>query len=44
MLTKKVGSVSEVAYSVGYTNLSYFTKSFKEKFGVLPSKVETQKA
>ncbi len=39
MLSKKVGSVSEVAYSVGYSNMSYFTKSFKEKFGVLPSKV-----
>jgi len=39
MLGQKVGSVSEIAYSVGYANLSYFTKSFKEKFGVLPSKV-----
>ena len=39
MLVKKVGSVSEIAYSVGYSNMSYFTKSFKEKFGVLPSKV-----
>ncbi|MDC6350496.1 ATP-binding protein [Zeaxanthinibacter sp. PT1] len=39
MLENKVGSVSEIAYSVGYSNLSYFTKSFKEKFGLLPSKV-----
>lgn len=39
MLSHKAGSVSEIAYSVGYANLSYFTKSFKEKFGVLPSKV-----
>ncbi|NND88307.1 MAG: response regulator [Flavobacteriaceae bacterium] len=39
MLSKKMGTVSEVAYSVGYTNLSYFTKSFKEKFGTLPSKI-----
>ena len=39
MLLKRAGSVSEVAYSVGYSNLSYFTRSFKEKFGVLPSKV-----
>ncbi len=39
MLTQKVGSVSEIAYSVGYANMSYFTKSFKAKFGVLPSKI-----
>ena len=39
MLQNKAGSVSEIAYSVGYSNMSYFTKSFKEKFGVLPSKV-----
>lgn len=39
MLENKMGSVSEIAYSVGYSNMSYFTKSFKEKFGLLPSKV-----
>lgn len=39
MLKQKVGSVSEVAYSVGYSSLSYFTRSFKNKFGSLPSKV-----
>ena len=39
MLEIKAGTVSEIAYSVGYSNMSYFTKSFKEKFGVLPSKV-----
>jgi len=30
-------SISEVAYSVGFTNLSYFTRSFKQEFGKLPS-------
>ena len=39
MLENKAGTVSEIAYSIGYSNMSYFTKSFKEKFGMLPSKV-----
>jgi signal transduction histidine kinase/DNA-binding response OmpR family regulator len=38
-LENKVGSVSEVAYAVGYTNMSYFAKAFKDKFGRLPSKI-----
>lgn len=33
-------SVSEAAYSVGISNMSYFTKIFKEKFGKAPSKVQ----
>jgi len=39
MLEQKAGTVSEIAYSVGYSNLSYFTKSFKSTFGKLPSKM-----
>lgn len=39
LLANKAGTVSEIAYSVGYTNMSYFTKTFKEKFGLLPSKI-----
>ena len=32
-------SVSEVAYDVGFTAPSYFTKCFKEEYGVLPGDV-----
>ena len=39
LLEKKATSVSEAAYQVGYSNLSYFTKSFKNEFGVMPSEV-----
>ena len=39
LLEKKTATVSEVAYSVGYSNLSYFSKSFKNKFGKAPSEV-----
>lgn len=37
LLTHKTGSVSEIAYAVGFSNMSYFTKRFKEKFGETPS-------
>ena len=37
MLKDKQQNVSDVAYAVGFNNPKYFSKYFKEEFGVLPS-------
>ena len=34
-------SVSEVAYAVGFTSPSYFTKCFKDEYGKVPGEVRT---
>lgn len=39
MLREGKGNVSEVAYAVGINSLSYFSKSFKQQFGILPKDV-----
>lgn len=39
LLKNKAGSVSQIAYSVGFNNLSYFTKAFKEVYQKNPSQV-----
>lgn len=38
ILLQDNSSVSEVMYAVGFNNLSYFCKIFKEEFGYLPKK------
>jgi signal transduction histidine kinase/CheY-like chemotaxis protein/AraC-like DNA-binding protein/ligand-binding sensor domain-containing protein len=40
LLQQNWGPVSQVAYEVGFSNLSYFSKVFKEEYGVLPSEYE----
>lgn len=37
MIIEKKGSISEIAYSVGFGSPTYFTRCFKEEFGCLPS-------
>lgn len=38
-LQGKKGSVSEIAYDVGFSNLSYFSKAFKEVYSIKPSEL-----
>ena len=37
MLRNASGTVSEIAYKVGFNNLSHFSKAFRNHFGELPS-------
>ena len=37
LLSQKADSVTQIAYQVGFNNLSYFAKCFKELYGVAPS-------
>ncbi len=37
LLKDHSGTISEIAYNVGFNNLSYFAKAFRKQFGVPPS-------
>jgi signal transduction histidine kinase/DNA-binding response OmpR family regulator len=42
ILAKQGDNVTQVAYSVGFNNLSYFAKCFKELYGISPSEYSRQ--
>lgn len=37
MIQEKRGTISEIAYKVGFSSLAYFSRCFKEEFGHAPS-------
>ena len=43
LLSQNWGSIAEIAYEVGFSNPSYFSKCFKDHFGVIPSSYNSQK-
>ncbi len=44
LLDEEAGTVSEIAYAVGFNSLSYFSRSFKEHFGRSPSAYQAERA
>ena len=41
LLERGAGNVTEVAYAVGFSSQTYFSKCFQEKFGMAPSQVRS---
>ncbi|MEL6820128.1 MAG: hybrid sensor histidine kinase/response regulator transcription factor [Calditrichota bacterium] len=39
LLENNAGTVSEIAYDVGFNHLSYFARCYRERFGISPSDV-----
>jgi signal transduction histidine kinase/ligand-binding sensor domain-containing protein/DNA-binding response OmpR family regulator len=44
LLDKRSGNIAEITYEVGFNNLSYFSKCFKDLYGVTPSEYLNRQA
>lgn len=42
LIEQKAGNISEIMYAVGFNNLSYFSKCFKEVYQITPSEYSAQ--
>lgn len=42
LLKQKAGNISQIALEVGYSNPSYFSKCFADKFGYTPSEISAK--
>jgi len=42
LLREETGTISEIAYAVGFNSLSYFGESFREHVGMSPSEYAEQ--
>lgn len=42
LLTSTKNSISDICYSTGFNNTSYFTKKFKEQYKATPRSYRTQ--
>ena len=40
LISKNFGNISEIALEVGFSNPAYFSKCFREQFGLTPSEYE----
>jgi AraC-like DNA-binding protein len=43
LLEARTGTVSEIAYGVGFKSLSHFTKRFRQRFGCTPSEYRAKR-
>jgi AraC-like DNA-binding protein len=40
LLEKNAGNITEIGYRIGFSDVSSFTNSFKDKFGMSPSEYQ----